>query len=704
MWSDVFAPQTRADLAWSPSKLNELVALTNSVVHGNRHVAILMYGPSGCGKAVTPRVAVPQLLGPDEVVVQEHHVGSSLTRPGEELERFLFGATCFGDGHPSGPPATVATAKKKKLLLRIVKLAAVDGIAREGRRQRGGFDPVLSILGCLERCVSSLERIDCRAMPITAVGSQFHSSITILVHTVHDCHSDKVNLNEHFSDRILHSSAVLKFHCTRVTDRAVRLRLEHVLKKESDTSGATQFHRRHLPQAALDSVVAAAHGDLRQALLQLQWASIDVSTGHAPTAAKKKNSITRATTSAKGHAAVVVVDVDDASDDNIEALTTSDDDVPARRSRLPPTGGSTRIRPVGVSSKRPRDGDDGAVVEATQVASRNEYIDVAHACARLLTQKYTVDQVCGCITAPLHVLAGYWWFNAHHYFGEDQMEAYATCIEAVSQHETFFTPSEQLDLSGSASMSSSAERREGYLASCGMELLQRCYSTSHRFVQIPRTFLSQRPPPPQTRCFPRVIPGRVDGDDDQQRGRANVLHRAETFPERGGSLSAIADVCREYLLPEMCGTLSLSDTILDYASILPKIVFEAPATSSMPTQVRLFGMNTGAASSTAHPCQPPPRFAATAPAPLATGAKRTMFRLTAPLAAPAAAPTVVPVPTLATLTRGQERLLRKVSRALVHRPRGASEYSDQPVNVGRFLLVPEEHEVPLNDADPIEDV
>ncbi|KAG5473140.1 hypothetical protein CUR178_03058 [Leishmania enriettii] len=161
------------------------------------------------------------------------------------------------------------------------------------------------------------------------------------LHTTHDTHSDKLDLNTSFPSLLLHSSAVQLFHCTPITEINLRRRLRSVLDLEAQrqaqqgqlaggtsvigcfedslspssssapltasiksarrntrakgkastaasfpaTASTTSSSIDLVDPATLSAIAAGSQGDIRQALLQLQWTCLmPVSASPTPTA------------------------------------------------------------------------------------------------------------------------------------------------------------------------------------------------------------------------------------------------------------------------------------------------------------------------------------------------------------------------------------------------------------------------------------
>lgn len=175
------------------------------------------------------------------------------------------------------------------------------------------------------------------ASPSTTLMDHLRRNLIFFVHTTHDSHNDKVDLGSALPAAVLQSAAVELFHCTPVTEINLKKRLRHILDTEARRranrsaqqrradvaeatdvddlfgiapalSGSSAAPRRgaarggvgsprgkkgkqsakhapatalHIPDAAdvldslaLDAIAAGSQGDIRQALLQVQWAAL----------------------------------------------------------------------------------------------------------------------------------------------------------------------------------------------------------------------------------------------------------------------------------------------------------------------------------------------------------------------------------------------------------------------------------------------
>lgn len=570
---------------WSGPKVKEFCSIVTNAVGSSRHLAVLLYGPSGCGKLVTPPILIRDVCSnPPAIstVFAFHHMGESLTRPVEELDRFFSGAgssswaLSVGSSSPPSP----------QLVVRVVKLMNFD----EGERDDSSASLRASLWRCLERSMKTIECLDDGTQTTTMQfgGHAFSASLTLFVHTVHDTHSDKVNLNAHFSDVFLRSPSMIKFHCTSITPRAIKLRLLRVLaSRDGPSSSFSKSSKRgregndaphHRTNAgAVDRISLTSSGDIRQALLQLQWASIPI----GATDSEVVDHPSREALSANSERKKSTIE---------DLLCGSEGNCLQENDLENASGGAATI-------------------------VRDEYIDVAHGAARLLTQKYAAKDVMSSLTVPSHKMLGYFASNLHHYFGDEQTEAYALCAELLSSVEKMMLPSELLDVRGGGTTLDDTQATRSHraahevspnaLASAGMELLQRGYCVYHKDVVVPKTFLSQRPPPYLPSCFPKIstvqrqwrprctFPRFLQRDstfndaesyESQDSGTKNTESILDEFRvrmravvsavERPLSLLPVADILREVLSDNRVG--SLSDALLDTVPLMLWIVLDGP--------------------------------------------------------------------------------------------------------------------------------
>lgn len=245
MWSESFYPQTVQEVGWSRQKIQELQGLLTQGSSGGRSQTILMHGPSGSAKVTMLRVMLKDwsttfFSGVDGTV--------------EQFEEVLASSLMCS----SSSPHRVVIMKE---------LPLTPTPARD--------DQVRRILR------------DCACTRSRSCGLP----VLIIVHTIHDTHSEKLDLRRTFSDEFVTNLGVTLFRVPPITERNILLRLRSV---SAQTGGL-------LSQATLNHIAENANGDLRQALLQLQWASLRVETEPADGAVDRDDYIDA------GHAAARIL-------------------------------------------------------------------------------------------------------------------------------------------------------------------------------------------------------------------------------------------------------------------------------------------------------------------------------------------------------------------------------------------------------------
>ncbi|KAI5689741.1 hypothetical protein MNV84_05907 [Leishmania braziliensis] len=164
----------------------------------------------------------------------------------------------------------------------------------------------------------------------TCLMKHLHRNLIFFLHTTHDTHNDKLDLNTSFPSTLLQSPAVELFHCTPMTEINLRKRLRSILDQEAQRQAQEQQWAAVTPMmgcfadtlssslpsalpatflnkarrntrakrkvstltsppataftasssydlmdsATLEAIVAGSQGDIRQALLQVQWSCL----------------------------------------------------------------------------------------------------------------------------------------------------------------------------------------------------------------------------------------------------------------------------------------------------------------------------------------------------------------------------------------------------------------------------------------------
>jgi hypothetical protein len=259
MWHEIYRPLTIEDTAWSLPKLRELSAwrpfalpaptldvrsarrrkqssqdaapATAAVPLAASRPILVMHGPTGCGKLAALQAAYQ--LRPADVMHAVEHTVAELE---ESLNRWLHA--------PMSSSPTASTPLPVAPRLVVVKELPTTFTS-------GSTDPVT--FGVLSRFVRAMDAA-------TRVGASVPN--VVFVHTVHDTHSSKVDLRRTYPSELLDHRLTQMFHCTATTERAIGLRLKAVAARAGKVCS----------EELIEQVAAASRGDMRQALLQMQWA------------------------------------------------------------------------------------------------------------------------------------------------------------------------------------------------------------------------------------------------------------------------------------------------------------------------------------------------------------------------------------------------------------------------------------------------
>lgn len=534
MWHELYAPTSVSECTWSRQKVTELTNLVHRFVGGGEDGAVLLYGPSGSGKT-TSIAPIVQSVVPD-VSLRLHLMApdAPAAKAVEDLQRFLSSGLSSQNALRAVPDAPAvdgghggSSATCSSLCIQVVKLLSFG--ESYIKRADGTNGPTIA---------SSIERfLHHMTEERTKVSRAAHSAtttITFFLHTTHDSHSDKVNLNQHFGDALVNHARLVKFHNTAATAKSIKARLVTILERQAKVDaqrGLPRYRVEAMGAAEIDRIASCSNGDIRQALLQLQFMSID------PAAAGRTrlSAVEKRCTATTTQPSPVVVDLVDPVDDEVDRLFGS---TTLGAQRKTSKRGARNVAPLALAppstpTSTIEDLLDGQLEAPTKpivktgahvkanVGVRDEYIDVAHAAARLLTQKYNVPDVLRVLTVPPERLMGYMTNNMHHYFTHDQIDAYAACCELASFGEHFASPSETVEHGGGVGSvgdggcgeeSGGGGRRGGRLhtqeaealAQMGLHVVQCGYCCLHRQLVVPKVLLSQKPPPFMPPSFPRI--------------------------------------------------------------------------------------------------------------------------------------------------------------------------------------------------------
>lgn len=296
-------------------------------------------------------------------------------------------------------------------------------------------------------------------------------------------------------------------HATRqpVGHRATRHVQQHQQQHSRRSHTRTQCTRNDtsppplLTPDALDTVVQTSQGDVRQAILQTQWTALMPPT---PRAAAPDDVLVR---TAGVHASDTAACANGQGDDlatetafmpahplhergcdwSVPAPRRSNRHGPRSHSASSTTTTTTvldilsdmveecervdrgRARVTSVeaieSANATTTTSETTATAATAMVAvvRDAYLDLSHATARLLGQRYTVTSVLASVPVAPRRLLDYMVNNLPHYFEDDQVQRYAACVRAASWADTRRVRDYSL-LFNSSSSSSSNNNNNSY--------------------------------------------------------------------------------------------------------------------------------------------------------------------------------------------------------------------------------------------------
>ncbi|KAG5498654.1 hypothetical protein JKF63_02940 [Porcisia hertigi] len=155
---------------------------------------------------------------------------------------------------------------------------------------------------------------------------------------------------------------------------------------------------------------------------------------------------------------------------------------------------------------------------STPVMTRDQYLGLSHAIGRLLTQKYSIDEVLNILNVPPRKILDYLANNQIRYFGEDQLPQYAHCIDAASEADALRASDVSSSFASGPSAAALRERRQladrttageslgntgGMLDVLALYLFHGTYRAFQTEVRPPSGFVPQEPPPYLPLAYPR---------------------------------------------------------------------------------------------------------------------------------------------------------------------------------------------------------
>ncbi|GET90752.1 hypothetical protein, conserved [Leishmania tarentolae] len=354
MLHEVYTPRTVADVAWSRQKtvalstaIQQARARSTSLSSVAPHI-VLLYGPPGCGKLETLKVLLREdatlvhtpvhtayktscaSQGATAQLTQYHNTSfhifhtcettvssyaqylhsvlsycrgqlgggelplpsltespESYTSSGDRKRSVDSRADPIGGGAPStglptnhahiikfyGEPASHALHRCTLLFLR--EYEELRAIAQHQEQDQAQLLWPDNHAGTRERLVQHLRR-----------------NLIFFLHTTHDTHNDKLDLNTSFPATLLQSSAVELFHCTPITEINLRKRLRSVLDSEA------QRHAQKLERAASTTAVDNCEDSLSSSPSTAPLSAVPTSTRRTTKAKRRVPMITSATANA----------------------------------------------------------------------------------------------------------------------------------------------------------------------------------------------------------------------------------------------------------------------------------------------------------------------------------------------------------------------------------------------------------------------
>nr|CCC91001.1 conserved hypothetical protein [Trypanosoma congolense IL3000] len=609
MLHEVYAPKDIGSLVWSKQKINEFKRLTTNIRQGlGTPGPILLYGPTGCGKLSSVVTLLNHQFCSDAGTGCSSSVKvlHSCEATPMEYHQFLMGI--FSDHCDVGGPFTGGPYEQAGNM-------ASDGGQISGT-SRGRCATVVKFYG--EPLTSSLHSVTARFLKYYAscrkdtsfmgdfgIGPQpsdisiLQRHILVLIFTTHDTHSDKVALRNLMPSDVLNDPCVHLFHCPPITVRNLTACIKRVLSMER------KKRARHgdydiLSDEEINRLCTHSHGDIRHVILQTQWAllctkeSPAVRSPATPVNPSKRRRISLPRTDNGISVKALLMDSCDVYGNPSEVLTASKPDEEGNHDEAEGSNGT----------KAP----ERDIPETT--IFRDDYLDVSHAAARILTQKHDLLTVIESLNVNPDKLLGYLTNNMLSYFRPDQMSECALCTAAASAADALRAPEAANRFRRSdaglftAALTGDERERNRHLSLdlVSLTLFGKAYVAHHKDVYIPNVFDAKRPPPYYPVAYPRVrevqqrsafstfrcskAPYRkfgVELENQREHGyfatekdwRIDCDRRLNAHIASGSNhIGLVADIIREGLPPliERCG--SLDSVLLEYAAYARAIILD----------------------------------------------------------------------------------------------------------------------------------
>lgn len=427
-------------------------------------------------------------------------------------------------------------------------------------------------------------------------------SLIILIHTIHDTHSEKVGLrawlppmftaendggkSSNFFGGI---SPVCMQSIPAVTDVMLLKQMARVLElvrteqqrlygdakwasynveqylasgKEKKSSKGAKSGVAIKNNPILETIAAASSGDVRQALLQLQWACLKTYTFKTTTSNAK-------VASRKG--IITLGSFEELEDEAWEPSWSSISTFESAAAKC------TWMHYESLQSNPLISKKD--LVSNTELESpptdtilalfRNETLELAHATARLLTQRYSLESILDVLPSsstnsssstsdcPPHKILDYFMNNMSRYYDpadnadgtRSQLDTYALISATASLVDPWIPSPQQGLMRTRDSMAYTVNvitqtgeaanaRLHDSLGLLGLATVVSAYRALHIDVKVPLTFAAVRPPPYFPQCFPKTITSSASNDAADNIGTLDPLKVAAAFIAQSESLIA----------------------------------------------------------------------------------------------------------------------------------------------------------------------
>ncbi|SCU67673.1 uncharacterized protein TEOVI_000679400 [Trypanosoma equiperdum] len=666
MLHEIYAPRDVASIAWSRRKLSDFQKLVNKIREGFVPPGpILLYGPSGCGKlsSVLAIFQQPQPQTPggggssSRCSFSRARVLHSCDASPWEYHQFLMGVL---SEHGGANNNVVVDSDKSVTAKALQRGEGSDGFC-------AAVPHVVKFYG--EAPTSLLHSVTLRFLNYynayrhetslcgNSVGAvkdgnllTLRRHILVLIFTTHDTHNEKVALGKLLPSSILNHPCLHMFYCPPVTERSLITCIKRVFNTE-------QLQRRKqgetppppLNDEEIKLLAEQCHGDIRHALLQTQWLLLNTNDHIAGEEQKVQKAPQKRRRSPRVGAQALRSMEDLLADDFEESNTSGSMVKPPSTAKGDNMNGDNENSN---SSKSLSQENEGLSV------SRDDYLDVSHAAARVLTQKYTMESVVQLLNVEPDKLLGYLTNNMLPYFLPEHMEPCALTAAAASYSDAlrvsavnyrFIRSNHGLFTTSLTGDNENEGTGPTDIRLISLLLFGKAYTVYHKNVYVPSVFGGKRAPPHLAFAYPRLrelqfARGRYkfrndelemnehdserDGEkkfalfSSEEEWRRDFLHRLELQLSNGeNQIGPVVDVLRETLPPLLDRCNSLDSLILEYAPYARRIVLNH---SSSPSEspIRTCNANVSSPSRCIGGTTPPPELKS---AGALSRPKRTLF-------------------------------------------------------------------------------